>query len=208
MSYSNKRIITREFKSVRTKQVAFVVDTESDTLPAMTINNDLLKRTMTVQNFRSISDDRFQSPPTIPNIQSKNPSILQRRLNDNNTNVQQLIDDTNIIQRTELSKQQQIIISSFALNTKENKQELELVKFRNQKSVLHRSESMNGTISSMNDTITSELGTMSSTLSRMEFLKEQKTIENQDTLDLLDKIRRSTNAAPVGPMPLSQQVCL
>jgi hypothetical protein len=34
-------------------------------------------------------------------------------------------------------------------------------------------------------------------------------IENQTTtLDLLDKIRQSTNAEPIGPMPLSLQVCI
>jgi len=52
---------------------------------------------------------------------------------------------------------------------------------------------------SLNETITSELRT----------IENNKTIiENQETLHLLDKIRQSAIAEPIGPMPLSLQVCL
>ena len=78
------------------------------------------------------------------------------------------------------------ILSPINNNTRE--------KLNNQKTLFNRSEDLNGTITSESLT---EFHTTET---------EKKIIENQETLNLLNKIKESPSAALIGPMPLSQQV--
>jgi hypothetical protein len=150
------------------KQVTFA-EFHSEILLPIDTNNNSLENSIVVQKFS------IKSPQIISNLQSKRPPI---KPNDNNTKVKY-----STLPRIDHDKQE--IIPPIVVNTKTN-----------QKIILNRSESLNGTINSKQ--ILPELHTNEN---------EKKIIENQETLDLLTKIKESPTAASIGPMPLSQQVC-
>ncbi|CAF1360889.1 unnamed protein product [Rotaria sordida] len=199
---------------------------KSTTLPNMNTNDSSLISTMVIRKFNiltSVQHARTQFLKSIRNKQSNKPPVPSRyvqptRINNNNkTELKLLTNKKDTIQLTIDNKKEDIILPLIN-NTIETKQQSDLEELNNKKKLLDRSESLNDTITSNQSTIKDTTITPGLIINRnnrgkMNKIEVQtkenagKPIENQETLNLLVKIKDSANAVSIGPMPLSLQAC-
>lgn len=191
-----------------------------NTLPTVSSKTDSIKPAMIVQNFGAELNGRFQSTRETPRAVRPKTSVVFRR-----APTKPRIDLPKMKPSASPSEKvngtQDETKSSPTLAIRREMKEPLLQEAR----VLDRRASLSGTLTlsdmgtirsdrhSLGSTITSELREIFTnyreSLNRAELLEEEpddNVKENRATLDLLDKIRRSTHSKPLGPMPISQQV--
>jgi hypothetical protein len=169
---------TKESRNGQRKQVVFV-DSKSETASTIDSNDGTLRNSMIAEKIFGPASNR--------------QVFLQSSLNTLNIQLKRppiSVSNKNTIQSTIDKAKEKIVVNT----TKENESQSRSNKLSDQ-----QSESLNGTI-------TSELGTIGSYRNTNGYGKEVH--ENQATIDLLYKIRNSASAVSIGPMPLSQRVCL
>ncbi|CAF3011432.1 unnamed protein product [Rotaria socialis] len=195
---------------------------KSNRLSSINTNDIVLGNGILTQQFsRSTpnSHARTQLPRTPSHIQVKKlpvpPRHVSSKSNNDRTKLQELTNKKNST-RSKAHNTKRRILPDIIIVTTETTLQSGLEESNN-KNLLDRN-------STLNDSSTSDLETNDNTITpdlmkipgeryktiNVETLvneKDEKPIENQETVDLLHKIKDIASAALVGPMPLSLQAC-
>ena len=220
MSHANHRLDSL-LSTVSRKQQPSSVQEPQQTPTRSVINSEHIDATSPVQNYGIRTGTKRDVRPQLPKITPTNP--LEYKAKEHRR--KSLVDATNTIPQARFSRKQRThngdatkvtAKSKIRSSTQVNKQRSDLEDIReddddeSMNATINRSEL--GTIGSAGDTIRSELGGTMDTFYRVtvepELRSHGKVKENQETLDLLQKIHRSTHAVAIGPTALSQQVRL
>ena len=221
MSHANHRLDSL-LTTVSRQQQSSVQEPQPQQRPAPpVINHRHSNAPIPVQNYGSRTGTKREILSQLPNITPTRPLEHQAKEHRRKS----LVDATNAIPQARFSRRPRSHTGDATKVTAKtrsrgstgvNKQRSDLDDVqedddddeKSMNATITRSEL--GTIGSAGDTIRSELGGTMDTFYRAtvepELRSHGKPKENQETLDLLQKIHRSTHALAIGPTALSQQV--
>jgi hypothetical protein len=235
-SDTDNKTNTKRSKTDKKKQLggSLTPDKKPDSLITQT-TDDLLKTAMFVQNYEnnlpnqnlSTKIERVQLPTTPTITIRKTPSNLHPlpvKSTDGNTTIKQLLVNIDTQITTTIEKPKEQILIPITNNLTESKQDSNDqviqqesqvdqtdIRKRIKKGAFDRGESTNNFIG----LISSQRVAMRR--NRFRFRKENRNQngdeteifpENQETLDLLEKIRQGATGLAIGQSPVSQQVCI
>ncbi|CAF3682601.1 unnamed protein product [Adineta steineri] len=177
---------TKVYKTDRTRQVIFTDQKLERSSSPKSTESGILPKSILVKRTDTPPFSQKNCRPS-SKIQSKRLSI---KPDDASTEIKQSTNDNN-------STPEKIVVQPSVSKTIENDSKL-----NTQQSISNENESLNSTELGTIDTNSDTIGKIYSQKN-----KSGKHKENQETFDLLDKIKHSATAEIIGPMPLSQQAC-
>ncbi|CAF0902353.1 unnamed protein product [Adineta ricciae] len=182
----------RNNETSRRKQVAFT-DYKPESSPRSETSNGILHTSMIVGKIGILTSARKSSlRPTAdsPTIQLRRASL---KLNGTISKVKK-----HSVTEPIVGKRPEKTIAPNEVN--KSMESEEKAKAVQQKSISDDQDSLN-------ETITSEFGTLDKIDQFIRKAENEDVKENQETLNLLAKIKQSASPASIGPVPLSQQAC-
>ncbi|CAF1144261.1 unnamed protein product [Rotaria sp. Silwood1] len=200
------------------------MDFKSKTWPDLNANGSLSENSIIIQKFNILTSNQYISTPpskAIRNKQFRKPPVPSRyvlpKVNNDATKLKPLTNSKNTTPLTTNDNKEDIIVP-VVNNNIETKQQSHLEELNNQKNLPDQIKSLNDTITSNQDRIKDITNTPKLIINRSNRYQtnkievetkenDEKSIEKQETLDLLVKIKDSTSAITIGPMPLSLQAC-
>ncbi|CAF2845685.1 unnamed protein product [Rotaria sp. Silwood2] len=207
------------------KDQDFFMDFKSKTLSNLNKNDSTIENSIIIEKFRIVAlaqNATTRLEKSIRNKQSRKPPVPSRyvsiKVNNDKTKLKPLTNKNDTLSLIVENNEEDIILPVID-NIIATKQQPDLEKLNSQKNLFNQIKSLNDdTIISNQGAITDITNTPNLLIFRSNRFKTKKieieteendenSITNQETLDLLVKIKDSTSAISIGPMPLSLQAC-